>query len=134
MGAYHPMRIYLLKQADRCDLEAVKEKPGYADLNSEFRAAIEEALKTAAPEGTRRPKHLVQSAKIAKETFDEITGKEFSGITDITGSFLTGRPSTRERSKAVRQTIGEVTKTRTPQLTKDIDDILSAYVGEIDEE
>ena len=54
-------------------------------------------------------------------------------ITDITGSFLTGRPTTRERAKAVRQTIGEVTKTRTPQPTKEIGDILSAYVGEDEE-
>ena len=108
-------RRFLLENADRYDLQAVKEKTGYADLEPESRDAIEEALKTAAPEGTRRPKHLVQSAKIAKETFDEITGKEFSGITDITGSFLTGRPTTRERAKAVRQTIGEIIKTRTPR-------------------
>ena len=127
------MRQFLLKQADRYDLEAVKEKAGYADLNSEFRDAIEEALKTAAPGGTRQHKYLVQSAKIAKETFDEITGKEFPGITDITGSFLTGRPTTRERAKAVRQTIGEITKTRTPEPTKEIGDILGAYVGEDEE-
>ena len=128
------MRLFLLQNADRYDLQAVKEKAGYADLESEFRDVIEEALKTAAPEGTRQHKYLVQSAKIAKETFDEITGKEFPGITDITGSFLTGRPTTRERAKAVRQTIGEVTKTRTPEPTRDIGDILSAYVGGIDEE
>ena len=127
------MRLFLLQNADRYDLQAVKEKAGYADLESEFRDVIEEALKTAAPEGTRQHKHLVQSAKIAKETFDEITGKEFSGITDITGSFLTGRPTTREKAKAVRQTIGEITKTRTPEPTKEIDKILSGYVGEDEE-
>ena len=132
-GNYDFTRQLLLKQADRYDLQTVKEKAGYADLKPWFRDAIEEALKTAKPEGTRWPKYLVQSAKIAKETFDEITGKEFSGITDITGSFLTGRPSTRERAKAVRQTIGEVTKTRTPPPTKDIGDILNDYVGEDEE-
>ena len=126
-------RQLLLKQADRYDLQAVKEKEGYEGLNAGFRDAIEEALKTAKPEGTRWPKYLVQSAKIAKETFDEITGKEFPGITDITGSFLTGRPTTRERAKAVRQTIEEVTKTRTPLPTKDIGDILGVYVGEDEE-
>ena len=132
-GKYRSMRQFLLKQADRYDLEAVKEKEGYAGLNPGFRDAVKEALKTAKPEGTRNPKYLVQSAKIAKETFDEITGKEFPGITDITGSFLTGRPTTRERAKAVRQTIGEVTKTRTPEPTRDIGDILGAYVGEDEE-
>ena len=128
------MRPFLLKNADQYDLEAVKEKAGYADLSAYFfRNAIEETLKTAAPGGTRTRTYDIQSAKIAKETFDEITGKEFSGITDIIGSFLTGRPTTRERAKAVRQTIGEVTKTRTPPSTKDIGDILGAYVGEDEE-
>ena len=90
-------------------------------------------MKTAAPGGTRHKTYDIQSAKIAKETFDEITGKEFSGITDITGSFLTGRPTTRERAKAVRQTIKEITKIRTPEPTKEIGDILGAYVGEDEE-
>ena len=132
-GKYHRMRRFLLEKADCYDLEAVKEKTGYADLEPEFRDAIEKASKTAAPGGTRQHKYLVQSAKIAKETFDEITDQEFPGITDITGSFLTGRPSTRERAKAVKQTIGEVTKTRTPPPTKDIGDILGAYIGEDEE-
>ena len=117
---YDYARQFLLKQADQYDLQAVKEKAGYAGLNPEFRSAIEKALKTAAPGGTRTRAYDIQSAKIAKETFDEITGKEFSGITNIIGSFLTGRPTTRERAKAVRQTIGEVTMTRTPPPTKDI--------------
>ena len=132
-GWGYGVRQFLLARADRYDLQIVKEKAGCAGLNAGFRDAIEEALKTAKPEGTRWPKYLVQSAKIAKETFDEITGKEFSGITDIIGSFLTGRPTTRERAKAVRQTIEEVTMTRTPQPTKEIGDILGAYVGEDEE-
>ena len=74
----YDMRQFLLKKADRYDLEVVKEKAGYADLNPGFRDDIEKALGTAAPGGTRQHKYLVQSAKIAKETFDEITGKEFS--------------------------------------------------------
>ena len=130
---HDPMLPFLLKQADRYDLEAVKEKAGYAGLNAGFHDDIEKALEKAAPGGTRQHKYLVQSAKIAKETFDEITGKEFPGITDITGSFLTGRPTTRERAKAVRQTIGEITKTRTPEPTRDIGDILNDYVGEDEE-
>ena len=31
---YNDMRQFLLKKADRYDLEAVKKKPGYADLNA----------------------------------------------------------------------------------------------------
>ena len=51
--AYSNMRRFLLKQADRYDLEAVKSKVGYAYLKPEFRDAIEKALKTALPGGTR---------------------------------------------------------------------------------
>ena len=52
-GKHDHMRQFLLKQADRYDLQAVKEKAGYAGLNAEFRDDIEKALKTAAPGGTR---------------------------------------------------------------------------------
>ena len=132
-GKYSPTRGFLLKQADQYDLQAVKEKAGYAGLSAKFRDAIEKALEVAKPGGTRTRTYDIQSAKIAKETFDEITGKEFPGITDIAGSFLTGRPTTREKAKAVRQTIGEITKIRTPQPTDRIGNILSAYVGEDEE-
>ena len=44
---YDDMRLFLLKNADRYDLQAVKEKPGYADLNPEFRDAIEKALENS---------------------------------------------------------------------------------------
>ena len=95
----YDMRQCLLKQADRYDLQAVKEKVGYAGLSAGFRSAIDKALKTAAPGGTRTRAYDIQSAKIAK------------------------------------QTIGEVTMTRTPLPTKEIGDILDAYiVGGIDEE
>ena len=65
-------RRFLLKKADRYDLEAVKEKAGYTDLNAEFRNAIEEALKTAALGGTRTKAYDIQSAKKTKKEFMEI--------------------------------------------------------------
>ena len=34
LGKYNGMRQFLLKQADRYDLQAVKEKAGYADLDA----------------------------------------------------------------------------------------------------
>ena len=71
-GKYNGMRQFLLKQADRYDLEAVKEKAGYADLNPEFRDAIEEALKTAAPGGTRTRTYDIQTVEKAEETFEEL--------------------------------------------------------------
>ena len=67
---HNDMRQFLLKNADRYDLEAVKEKAGYADLNAEFRDAIEEALKTAAPGGTRTRTYDIQTVRKAEETFD----------------------------------------------------------------
>ena len=71
-GKYNDMRQFLLKQADRYDLEAVKEKAGYADLNAEFRDAIEKALKTAAPGGTRTRTYDIQTVEKAEETFEEL--------------------------------------------------------------
>ena len=72
LGKYNGMRRFLLKKADRYDLEAVKEKAGYAGLNSEFRDDIEEALKTAAPGGTRTRTYDIQTVEKAGETFDEL--------------------------------------------------------------
>ena len=66
LGKYNPMRKFLLKQADRYDLEAVKEKAGYADLKADFRGAIEEALKTAAPGGTRTRAYDIQTVEKAE--------------------------------------------------------------------
>ena len=84
------MRQFLLKQADRYDLEAVKEKAGYADLNPEFRNAIEEALKTAAPGGTRTRAYDIQTVEKAEETFEEL---RHDGITteiaDLISAYVT---------------------------------------------
>ena len=84
------MRQFLLKQADRYDLQAVKEKACYEGLNAGFRDAIEEALKTAAPGGTRTKIYDIQSAKIAKEEFMEIEhAVAIPGIANIIGEYLT---------------------------------------------
>ena len=64
------MRQFLLKQADRYDLQTVKEKAGYASLDPEFRDAIEKALEKAAPGGTRTRAYDIQTVKNAKETFE----------------------------------------------------------------
>ena len=69
---YSGMRIFLLKRADRYDLEAVKEEECYADLEPEFRDEIEKALKTAAPGGTRTRTYDIQTVKKAEEVFDEL--------------------------------------------------------------
>ena len=47
-GKYNDVHLFLLTNADRYDLQAVKEKVGYADLSAGFHDDIEEALKTAA--------------------------------------------------------------------------------------
>ena len=93
-------RKFLLKQADRYDLQVVKEKLGYTDIKPEFRNAIEKAwgqpsLKEL--DGLRIfcSKHF----RFPRKRLIEITGKEFSGITDITGSFLTGQPTTEREPK-----------------------------------
>ena len=67
---YHYTRQFLLKRADRYDLQAVKEKAGYADLNPEFRDAIEKALEKAAPGGTRTRAYDIQTVEKARETFE----------------------------------------------------------------
>ena len=83
------MRLFLLKQADRYDLETLKEKAGYADLDLEFHDAIEKALKTAKPEGTRTRAYDIQTVEKAGETFDELGS---SGISEdplsIVGDFV----------------------------------------------
>ena len=71
-GKYNYTRRLLLEKADRYDLQAVKEKTGYADLNAEFRDAIEKALKTAAPGGTRTRIYDIQTVVEAEETFEEL--------------------------------------------------------------
>ena len=71
-GEYNTTRRLLLKKADLYDFEAVKKKAGYADLNPEFRDAIEKALKTTAPGGTRTRTFDIQTVGKAEETFADL--------------------------------------------------------------
>ena len=94
-------RRFLLENADRYDLETLKEKVGYADLESEFRDVIEEALKIAAPGGTRQHKSLVQSAEKAEETFEGLGYfRESEEPVDLISAYLgVDKPTPRRKAK-----------------------------------
>ena len=66
------MHPFLLKRADQYDLQAVKEKEGYAGLSAKFCDDIEGFLKTAAPGGTRTRTYDIQTVEKAEETFEEL--------------------------------------------------------------
>ena len=84
-------REWLLKRADRYDLEAVNDNDGYADLILPFRTAIENAVEIAKPGGTRTRAYDIQSAKKTKEEFMEIEhAVAISGIAKIIGEYLAG--------------------------------------------
>jgi len=104
---YRRMRDFLLKQADQYDLQVVKERPGYADLDAGFRSAIEEALETAAPGGTRTRAYDIQSAEKTKKEFMEVEhAVAISDIANIIASYLTGEEPKRvepQQGKAVVQ-------------------------------
>ena len=86
-------REWLLKGADRDDLQAVNDNDGYADLILPFRTAIENALEIAKPGGTRTRAYDIQSAKVTKKEFMEIehTVAAISGIAKIIGEYLAGQ-------------------------------------------
>ena len=87
-----PAREWLLKEADRDDLQAVNDNDGYADLILPFRTAIEKALEIAKPGGTRTRAYDIQSAKVTKKEFMEIGhAVAISGIANIIGEYLAGQ-------------------------------------------
>ena len=110
------MRRFLLEQADSYDLEAVRDKAGYADLNPEFCGAIEKALKTAAPGGTRTMIYDIQSAEKAEETFEEL---RHDGITteiaDLISAYVTVYVPTPRRIAriAAKKVVSDFTSTST---------------------
>ena len=113
------MRQFLLKNADRYDLQAVKEKAGYADLNLEFRSAIEKALKAAAPGGTRTRTYDIQTVGKLEETFKEL---RHDGITteiaNLISAYVTVDAPTRREGqtaskKATKKVASDVTNTPT---------------------
>jgi len=113
---YNSMRQFLLKQADRYDLETVKEKASYADLEPEFRNAIEEALKTAAPGGTRTRTYDIQTVEKARETFEELRSSSISEdvFSIVADSVALGAPKRRK---------GQTVSTKAPE--KVASDVLS---------
>ena len=123
LGWYNYMRRFLLKQADRYDLEAVKEKVGYAGLNPEFRDTIEEALGKAAPGGTRTRTYDIQSAEKARETFKELRHDGIpTDIAELISAYVTVYvPTRREGRIAAKKVTSDVTeiatKTKIPRDT-----------------
>ena len=99
------MRRFLLKRADRYDLEAVKEKEGYEDLKLEFRDAIEKALEKTAPGGTRTRTYDIQTVEKAEETFDELGHPGISkDVLSIVVDFVALDASTRKEPLAIQKT------------------------------
>ena len=112
------MRQFSLKQADRYDLEAVRKKAGYACLNSEFRDVIEEALKTAAPGGTRTQD--IEGMEKAEETFEKLESPRVPPeIVDLISAYALADTQTPRRKaqiavkKAVKKAASDVTSTST---------------------
>ena len=105
---YDDMRQLLLDQADRYDLETVKKKPGYADLDAEFRSAIEVALGKAAPGGTRTRTYDIQTVEKSEAVFDDL---EHPGIPkdvfNIASDFLALDASTRKEPLAIQRAFME---------------------------
>ena len=88
-------------RADRYDLQAVKEKAGYAGLSAEFRDDIEEALKTAAPGGTRTRTYDIQTVEKAEETFEELgCFRESEEPANLISAYLgVDKPTPRRKAK-----------------------------------
>ena len=134
-GKHHPLRPSLLKNADRYDLEAVKEKAGYEGLNAGFRDAIEEALKTAALGGTRTRTHDIQTVEKAEETFADLghPGISEDVFNIISDSVALDAPARRESQtaskKAAKKVASDISSTLTTK-TEGSGDIGSERVGE----
>jgi len=67
----NPIFNFLLGEADKDDLNAVKEHKYYAARPKEFKDAIDKALLSAKPGGDRLIRRDIQRAELVMETFDE---------------------------------------------------------------
>ena len=106
---HHPMREFLLEQADRYDLETLKEKGGYAGLNAEFRDAIEEALETVEPGRVRNQD--IRRVQIAKETFEELGHSGVPEmIAELIGSYIIDVPGIKKRTKVADEDFSVTSK------------------------
>ena len=84
-GKLNQVFLFLLKQADQRDLEEAKKQHGHEN-HPEFRQAIDKALETAPPAGSR---HLRLVKKVVLEVLGLITGesvKQGPGI--IIGEYI----------------------------------------------
>ena len=133
-GKHSRMRRFLLGNADRYDLQAVKKKADYAGLNAEFRDAIEEALKTAAPGGTRTRAYDIQTVEKAEETFEELgsSGIPKDPLSIVNDFVALDAPARRESQiapkKAPKKVASDVPSTSTE--IEGSEDIGSERVGE----
>ena len=87
-NAQDPVFKWLLAEADRADLQTIQSDEYYADRNTEFHDAVEQALRTASPAGSRPS--TPEKAKRAKELFNELTtgATATQGPGDIIASYI----------------------------------------------
>ena len=91
---------------------------GYADLDSEFRDAIEKALGKAAPRGTRTRAYDIQTVEKARKTFEELGSFGIpEDVFNIVGESVMRNPPKRRSqiasTKAPENVVSDVTSTST---------------------
>ena len=117
---YDTMRQFLLQNADRYDLQAVKEKEAYANPKPGFHDDIEKALETVEPERVRNPD--IRRVQIAKETFEELGHSGVPEmIAELIGSYIIDVPDINKRTKVADEDFGVTSKS-----TKKRKDIISS--------
>src|ERR1700733_418642 len=67
-------------------------------MPNEFKGAIDGALKTAKPKGTRR-QEPIERARLARETFSEVTEADTHTPNDIIAAYLLGDSRVKEVQK-----------------------------------
>lgn len=104
-GVLKPFFGWLLVEADQMDLLTLQKRSDYKYKSADFRAAVDKALSTAKPEGTRHRSLLIQRAEIAMKTFDELTGTLLGtkGPGSIIGSYLTAEFDTENGNETTNQ-------------------------------
>jgi len=102
----HELFYWLLKEADIGDLEAVKNNEEWKYMFNEFKEAINEALKTAKPAGTRTMLHHdIQVTEKAEELFEnEIADLGMiEDLADVISKYVTPVAPTPRRRKQLAQ-------------------------------
>ena len=121
-GSEHHLFNWLLKEADRGDLEAVKKEQDWEYMSKEFKEVINRALKTAKPKGTRH-QGRIERAILARETFSEVGNIGTQGPGDIIAAYLVGDSGVEEvqNVEAARKQVAPRTETLEPQIVPQID-------------